>query len=117
MNIKEKGALGEDIAEAYLIKKGYKILERNFRFGKHAEIDIIALDNETLVFIEVKTRTSFSNGFGREAVNRVKQKNIRLAANYYIMKNKQSERYCRFDVVEITSSNGQTDIDLLQNAF
>lgn len=116
MDKKAKGVSGEDIAEEFLRQKGYRIIERNFRV-RQAEIDIIALDGEVLVFIEVKMRLTLVAGFGREAVTKAKQNNIRYAANYYIMKHRLENRFCRFDVVEITPDNGTVNVELIQNAF
>ncbi len=107
------GAIGEDIAEKYLKKHGYKILERNFHASRLAEIDIIAREKETLVFIEVKFRSSQRFGRACEAVTPKKQHNIRLAAQAYIMLKHNFDVPVRFDVVEI---NGK-EITLIKNAF
>ena len=63
------GKKGEDIAVEYLRKRGMKILDRNWHFSKNSEIDIIALENETLVFVEVKTRTNLNCGHPFEAID------------------------------------------------
>lgn len=74
--------IGEDAACSYLIKKGYKILERNFRKG-YGEIDIIALDKNILVFIEVKTRTNKSYGSPFEAISSYKLRKLIEGAKFY----------------------------------
>lgn len=74
--------LGEDAACEYLVKKGYKILERNFRKG-YGEIDIIALQNKTLVFVEVKSRTNESYGTPFDAISPSKMNQIKKCAEFY----------------------------------
>jgi len=78
-----KGRIGEDLAASFLIKEGYKVLERNFRCAI-GEIDIVALDKGTLTFVEVKTRSSGKFGLPEEAVTRRKQHQISKAAQFYI---------------------------------
>ena len=101
----EIGKFGEDIATKYLQKKGYTIIERNFSC-KQGEIDIIAKDFSELVFIEVKTRTSKEYGNPAEAVNEIKKKHIETAAEYYLYKTKQQNKFIRFDVIEVLMKNG-----------
>ncbi len=117
MNNKETGNYGESIAAGYLKKNGYKIIETNFRVHNIAEIDIIATEKKTLVFVEVKLRRSLKYGYGREAVTKQKQHKIRLAAEYYVMTHKLSDVLCRFDVVEITVLGDDVGIELIKNAF
>ena len=105
MNNKEKGNLGEDIAAKYLEKEGYKILKRNYHYSKNAEIDIIAMDKKTLVFVEVKTRMTGVPGTGMMAVNSAKQKRITQAALTYLMISRQTDRPIRFDVVEVNAES------------
>lgn len=97
------GANGEDLACELLHQKGYRILQRNLRMGK-AEIDIIARQNDVLVFVEVKTRTNDDFGYPEEFVNRRKQRMILNAADAYISKTGWQEDI-RFDIVAITMSN------------
>ena len=77
------GLIGENKAKDFLINKGYKIIETNYS-NKIGEIDIVAQVNDTIVFVEVKTRSSNQYGYGREAVNVSKQNKIRLVATSYI---------------------------------
>lgn len=99
VNKRQTGTSYEIKAEEYLIQKGYKILERNFR-NRSGEIDIIAKDGEYFCFIEVKYRTTNDFGSPLEAVDYRKQNQIRKVAMYYLMKNKLSEwTPCRFDVI------------------
>lgn len=96
----------------YLKKRDYKILERNFRC-RSGEIDIIALDQDYLVFIEVKYRKDKAFGSPRESVNYYKQRNITKVASYYLLINNAYDYNCRFDVVEITGEH----IELIKDAF
>lgn len=99
----EIGRFGEDAAARYLKKKGFRILKRNFR-ASHNEIDIIAENKDTLVFVEVKTRTSAPTGaeFGTpaEAVTYSKQKRTIAAARAYLCKSGY-DKQIRFDVIEV----------------
>ena len=94
---KTTGKIGEDLACDYLIKKGYQILERNWG-NKWGEIDIIARDKETVVFVEIKTKVGISFGTPEEMVNPKKLAQIqRLASTYPLAKNNQ----LRIDVVAV----------------
>ena len=84
MNKRGFGNVGEQIAAEYLVKNGFKILDRNFRYGRFGEIDIIAVENEYICFIEVKTRTSSLFGTPIEAVGYEKRKKIKALAWTYI---------------------------------
>lgn len=94
------GTQGERRAREYLAGKGYALLAQNFRM-RGAEIDLIAQDEETIVFIEVKTRSGAHSVPGREAVTAAKQRRICQGALYYLMKNGLMNRQARFDVIEI----------------
>lgn len=99
MNHVEKGHYYEQEAADYLISCGYQILEANYRC-RHAEIDLIAMDGDYLVFVEVKYRRSDRVQAPSEAVNRKKQQHISLAARQYMVSRGMSEeQLCRFDVV------------------
>jgi len=116
------GTIGEDIAADFLAKKGYKIIERNVRFGRHGEIDIIASHNEYICFIEVKTRKNTLFGMPSEAVGIKKQNKLRLLADMYIERNGLKNKSVRFDIVEIITDNKSNkiaakNINLIQNAF
>ena len=94
------GAWGEAVAERYLIKKGYRITERNFRC-KAGEIDIIAYDGTRLVFVEVKTRRNQKYGLPCEAVNASKIRHLIKTAAYYMMIHSMESRDARIDIIEI----------------
>ena len=83
MNNVQLGKNGEDIASEFLVKNGYTILERNARFSRLCEIDIIALDKNTLVFCEVKTRKTLICGSPFEAITKTKYNNIRKGVEEY----------------------------------
>ena len=100
MQNKQLGQNGEDIAEKFLIKQGYKILERNRHFSRYCEIDIIAQDKDTLVFVEVKTRKTDICGHPLEAITKTKYKNIRTGLSLYLQENPNYKKY-RIDVVSI----------------
>jgi len=112
------GREGEDLAEAFLLRQGYHIIERNYRLN-FGEIDAIARDGETLCFIEVKTRETDCYGHPFEAVTPAKQRTIRKAAQVYLMEHpEESSVFIRFDVVGIrTDEQGAALIELLQDAF
>ena len=103
MNTKQTiGKVGEDLAYTYLLNNNYKILDRNFSC-RQGEIDIVSYDikNNEVVFVEVKTRTSFEYGFPSEAVNQAKQKHILNTAKYYLHCMNLEDSFVRFDVIEI----------------
>lgn len=112
---KQFGELGEDIAAGYLEGKGYQIIVRNYRYGK-TELDIIAKCGNQLVFIEVKTRTSDQMIYPEQAVGRVKQRNIRLAAENFIEEN-QITIPARFDIIAVVKNDTKFDIEHFEDAF
>jgi putative endonuclease len=115
MNTAELGIYGENLAVTYLIKKGYHIIERNYRFKKN-EVDIICLDKEILVIVEVKTRQTAEIGEPWRAVTKQKQKQIIQVANYYLQ-SKEIDRTTRFDIVSIVHNSYRTDIEHILDAF
>ncbi len=96
------GRVGEDHAARHLAKHGYTILERNVRVGRY-ELDLIALDGDTIVFVEVKTRNASDLAHAEDNVTRDKRRRLLAAAEAYIARrDPDGERYYRFDVVAIT---------------
>lgn len=97
------GIYGENAACAYLVKQGYAILARNFRYGRYGEIDIIAAKDGTVSFVEVKTRASRLCGRPAEAVTWAKRRKIYRCAEYYLQCAGLLERLpaLSFDVIEI----------------
>jgi len=114
-NHNETGKLGEDIATRYLLKKGYKVLDRNWRWNKK-ELDIIAFDGDLLVFIEVKTRKYGSLENPKDAVTRKKQKFIISAANAYIDA-KNIEKEVRLDIISVILRDKENIIEHIEDAF
>lgn len=96
-----KGKQGENIAEQYLKKLGYKIIERNWHYSKNAEIDIIAEDKDCLVFVEVKTRTNLDCGHPFEAITKSKIDKIHKAIYGYLKENEKNHKNFRFDGIAI----------------
>ena len=114
---KNLGKKGEDLACSFIKEKGYTLVTRNFR-KKCGEIDIIAYEDDVLVFIEVKTRSNESKGSPLEAVNRQKQQQIIKTATYYLAENDSFDVSCRFDVLGITLMDNRAPIfELIQGAF
>jgi putative endonuclease len=113
---KRTGKKGEDLAADHLLEAGFRIVERNYRcaFG---EIDIVADEGETLVFIEVKSRRSETYGAPQLAVGREKQKTISRIAMYYLQEKRLSHRLARFDVVAVKMLPSGCEIELIRNAF
>jgi putative endonuclease len=109
------GREGEDRAARYLVKQGYKILERNFSTTV-GEIDLIALHEGAVVFVEVKTRTTDAYGAPELAVTPQKQRRMVKAALSYIKRRKFYQVPCRFDIVAISAAT-EKEIELIQNAF
>ncbi len=110
-----KGRAGEIEGEIYLKNHGYQILERNVR-SPFGEIDLIALHQGTLVFIEVKSRRDNSFGFPEEAVNRQKQARLAKLASWHLRRYSKIPQV-RFDVLAIQAEGGESGIRLIQNAF
>ena len=106
------GRAGELKAAEYLKKKGYKVLQTNYKTHL-GEIDIIAEQQSEIVFVEVKTRTSEDFGLPSEAVNAKKIEKYYKVATEYLVRTKKTDSPCRFDVIEI--ENGQ--INHIINAF
>ncbi len=114
---KSLGAYGEALAEKHLKRAGYKIIARNVRLGRK-EIDLIALDGDTVVFIEVRTRGRAGAIAPEDTVNAVKQARIRSAAGRYVQANQLEDCYIRFDVVGvIVPEEGAPEIRVYRDAF
>ncbi len=110
------GRRGERAAEKYLRRSGYRIVKRNFR-AAGAEIDLVAIDGDILVFVEVKTRRSRDAGAPEEAVDERKQKQIRRAAEMFATRYRADDVTMRFDIIAVDASGERLVIELLRNAF
>ena len=111
----DTGIIGEDLASVYLEGKGYTVLEKNWRFGRE-EIDIIAQQNDTLVVVEVKTRSGSFFGEPEEFVNKAKKQNLIKAANAYLEQN-GLEFEVRFDIISVLISGAKTMVHHIEDAF
>ena len=110
------GPGGERAAARYLEKNGYRILEKNYRvFG--AEVDLIAQKDETLCFVEVKTRGSDDYGLPEEFVDERKRRKIIRAAKVYIGRESYDDFYVRFDIISVLHKNDKIEINHIKHAF
>ena len=100
------GKWGEEVATAYLRDKGYIIVERDWK-SQHRDLDIIALDDDEMVFIEVKTRKSEAFAYPDQTITRKKLQNLQLAINHYVKSNKVTRRF-RIDIITVIGSIDKT---------
>jgi putative endonuclease len=113
---KELGKRGERLAVDYLKKKGYRIVETNYRTRK-GEIDIVCEHRDCVVFVEVKTRRSLAFGEPEEAVNSRKRKRMLLTATRYLTEKYRPDKVdCRFDVITILE-DGKRTLKHIEDAF
>jgi putative endonuclease len=110
------GREGENFARKYLKKKGLKIMMTNYR-TPIGEIDIIARDRDTIVFIEVKTRQTLSFGYPFEAVTRKKREKLKKLALYYLKNEEKAEVPVRFDVMGLHLKDGTYEVQHIIDAF
>jgi len=110
------GQEGERIAESYLRKKGYRVVERNYRCPV-GELDLILLDRRVVVFVEVKTRSDDRFGAPLESVGPRKQKKMIKTALFFLTRHRLHNRDARFDVVGISYQGGEPMVEHIQNAF
>ncbi len=111
------GAEGESLACSYLAEKGFAILEKNFYAGRAGEIDLVALKERLLLFIEVKTRSTDRFGGGLYSISLSKKKKLRASAKYFLVKHPQydsSEYTMRFDLVIVKNGNIQYIEDIIR---
>jgi putative endonuclease len=110
------GRYGEQLAKAFLLSKGYRILEQNWRYGR-AEVDLIVALDEKIIFVEVKTRRSAEHGTPEDFVNWKKEQQLEFASSAYIARrNHQGE--IRFDIIAIVFENKELyEINHIEDAF
>ena len=115
---KKFGFEGERLAEKYLKRKGYKIIQKNYRC-KLGEIDIIAEQNKVIIFVEVRSKHSEKLGLPQDSINTAKIGQISRAALCYIKEKKLIDQTCRFDVIAITfpTNSQEPKIEHIENAF
>jgi len=111
------GDRGEMLAAGYLCDHGYQVLDKKVR-ASFGELDLIAKKNGTIIFVEVKTRSTSRLGLPEEAVDQAKQKQITKLAEWYLQKNKMNQVHVRFDVIALLY-DGVSDpkIRHIENAF
>lgn len=116
---KELGELAEAVAASHLRRKGYQILVQNYRC-RYGEIDLIAFDGQTLVFVEVRAKATASFGKPEESIGFSKQRKIRAVARHYLVTKWQRGSRCRFDVIAVefdASREKVTRLEHIENAF
>ena len=112
----ELGKTGEELAYKKIKQLGYKKIIRNYRCPL-GEMDLIANDGDTLVFIETKTRKGRSVGYAKEAIDAKKRRQLSKVALFYLKSNKLSEIKARFDVIAVSLEGERPLIEVIQNAF
>lgn len=110
------GQIGEDLAVRELERRGYAVLARRYRV-KCGEIDIVAADGPTLVFVEVKAREATAYGEAGEAVTARKRHRIAATARAYLVRHHLQDRPCRFDVVTVHVDGPRPRVEVIPNAF
>jgi len=111
------GRQGEGLAAQYLRRTGYKVLHHNYRAPKGGEVDLVCRDHDTLVFVEVKTRTSDAYGEPAEAVTATKQQLIARGALAWLKLLGNPEIHYRFDIVEVRITGKKAEVNVIKNAF
>jgi putative endonuclease len=110
------GSYGEELALKKIKKLGYKKIIRNYRCPL-GEVDLVAKDGDCLVFIEIKTRKGKSVAYAKEAVDARKRRQLSKVALNYMKSNQCNDVKARFDVIAITIDQGETNIEVIQDAF
>ena len=110
------GKEGERVAERYLQKKGYVLVERNYRCPA-GELDLIVLDRRVVVFVEVKTRTGLGFGSPLEAVEFRKQRKMIQVAQFFLAEKRLQQRDARFDVIGVSWLGREPVVEHIENAF
>lgn len=110
------GEIGEDLAVQELERRGYAVLARRYR-RRCGEIDIVAIDGQTLVFVEVKARDGLRYGPAAEAVTAIKRRRIVATARDFLVRHGCRSQPCRFDVVAVHVSQEGPEVEVFQNAF
>ncbi len=113
----EDGVFAEKTACNFLENKNLKLVQKNYR-TPYGEIDAIMLDQDSLVFVEVRFRKSIKYGTPAETVNLQKQRKLRASAAHFLQKHQKFSNFpCRFDIVALTGDPGTGTVDWIQNAF
>jgi len=116
---KALGNFGEELSLQKYLREGYELVAKNFIVsGKKvkSEIDFIVKKNDELVFVEVKTRTLFSSGYGEEAVNFIKKRKLKIGVNFFKMKHPEfDEFFPRVDIAVVEIKNNIPRIEIFEN--
>ena len=116
MNNRQKGAVGEQTASEYLIKKGYNLIDKNWHYSKAAEIDLIMQKGDTLIFVEVKSRANLNFGHPFEAITKTKMQNIKLAVQGYL--NEHSDlKFKKIQIDGVAIIKDPFSIEHLENIY
>ena len=116
MNRKELGQRAEDLACEYLLGQGLTVVERNY-YIRGGELDIVAIDGETVVFVEVRSKSNEDYGLPEETISAKKQQFLYRAAEQYLINKKWLERNCRFDVVSVLFKGDKAELKWYKDAF
>jgi len=116
MTTKQRGDLGEDAAARYLEQRGFRVLDCNWRY-RQWELDLVCMDGDTVVFVEVKTRSAGSMGTPADALDRKKQARLVKAASQYLTKKELWDEPCRFDLAAVIDTGTSMDVEHIENAF
>ncbi len=119
MNQKEVGQAGENEVARHLVAQGVRILTRNFRYSKNAEIDIVALTpDNTLCFVEVKTRKASQSWSAVDSIDEIKQEKLELCGEWFLQQYTGPCEGCRFDAAFVlTEDDGKMKVDYMENIF
>lgn len=113
---KAAGVLGEEIARKFLVKKGYRIIHKNFTCAL-GEIDVVARDKGVIVFVEIRSTCSVFYESPAESLLWKKRRKLTMLANFYIKKFNLENESLRFDVISVVRKTGVLDIKLIKDAF
>ncbi|MGI5865710.1 MAG: YraN family protein [Myxococcales bacterium] len=111
-----QGEAGESLAAEYFVERGYRVVERNFK-SQLGEIDLVVEKGEQLVFVEVRARSYVSFGYPEETISRAKRRKLSLAALYYVVSRRLTERVIRFDVLAVILTRSGPRIEHIEDAF
>jgi len=115
-NRRAVGQKGEALAASYLKDRGMRIVDRNVRCAL-GEIDLVGLDGDTIVFVEVRTRSSSVKGSAKESITAGKRRRLVRLAQWYLKGKRWENRSARFDVVAVTWIGETPELDWIPNAF
>ena len=110
------GRWGEARAAAWLVRRGWTVLNRNYRFGRR-EVDLVLTQGELVVFVEVKTRTGEGFGGAAAAITWRKRREIEAVAEYFLAREGLSDRAVRFDAVVVTTLGGRVRVEHIPDAW